>query len=267
MKGTIFLTFDLEEFDLPLEYGVKEENQLFDIPEEGLEKVLEITSKHEVACTFFATNVFAEKNPSIIRRLIESGHEIGSHGFNHSHNYSTIPSEESIQILNESRRGLKEICGCEVPGFRAPRMQPPRMHVLASAGFKYDSSLHPTYVPGRYNNLGKNCDIEKIGGIIEVPISVIPYLRLPYSWIWFRNLGLTYAKIATRSTLAARDFANIYFHPWEFVNLTKRDIPKIIKRNTGEKMIENFRNYVNWCLQHGFEFKTISDYFESIDVK
>jgi len=268
MKGTILLTFDLEEFDLPREYGIKvSDEKEFEPPYRGLMKVLDIIDEFEFKCTFFATNVFADKNPSTIKNLKEKGHEIGSHGLSHAHNYSIMPVEESIEKLKKCRTNLETICDCTVQGFRAPRLRHPALTLLKEVGFLYDSSIHPTYVPGRYNNLERSCDVKEYDGITEIPISVMPFIRLPYSWIWFRNLGVTYAKLATQNTLAFRDFVNIYFHPWEFVDLTKMSIPRIIKRNTGEPMAKSLDEYVRWCLKKDFKFTTISDYLGFKEVE
>lgn len=132
--------------------------------------------------------------------------------------------------------------------------------ILKKTGLKYDSSLHPTYVPGRYNKFTFSRSIEFENGIFEVPISVTPIIRLPFSWIWLRNLGLRYAKICTKLSLLDQNFINIYFHPWEFENIEKFDIPTYIKNKTGKPMIELLKNYIEWCLEQDFSFNTIREF-------
>ena len=69
-------------------------------------------------------------------------------------------------------------------------------------------------------------------------------------FLWFRNIGLGYAKICTRLSLIGSDYVNIYFHPWEFVNLEKLKysdrLPKLIIRNTGEILEKNVSS--SFCL-------------------
>ena len=96
--------------------------------------------------------------------------------------------------------------------------------------------------------------------IMEIPISVTPFLRLPLSWLWFRNLGLNYAKICT--ILNNQPFTNIYFHPWEFQDIKKYNIPLIIKRNTGNKMKKMLKEYLRWCLSKNFNFVTMDELVE-----
>ncbi|MDD5589722.1 MAG: polysaccharide deacetylase family protein [Candidatus Portnoybacteria bacterium] len=59
------------------------------------EKILEITAKHDVKATFFATGKFAEKYPNFIKQAAADGHEIFNHTY--SHPYLTQISDEQIK--------------------------------------------------------------------------------------------------------------------------------------------------------------------------
>ena len=81
----ILLSFDIEEFDLPFEYGLSLSwEEQIRISSEGCRKILSGLSRHEVKATFFCTARFAENAPELIREISESGHEIASHGYAHS---------------------------------------------------------------------------------------------------------------------------------------------------------------------------------------
>jgi len=78
---TLLLTFDVEEFDWPLERGreLALETQL-DLCEQGLQLLLPLLARHQACATFFVTGVFAEARPAVLRELVAAGHEIPAHG-------------------------------------------------------------------------------------------------------------------------------------------------------------------------------------------
>lgn len=111
----ILLSFDIEEFDLPFEYGLSLSwEEQIRISSEGCRKILSGLSRHEVKATFFCTARFAENAPELIREISESGHEIASHGYAHS------AFEEAD--LKRSKDILEVLTGQCVGGFRMPRM-------------------------------------------------------------------------------------------------------------------------------------------------
>lgn len=254
----LFLTFDLEEFDMAKRYCKVDEDRIYEVSYEGTGIILSILEEMNIKGTFFVTFNFLEKYPKIIND-ISKNHEIASHGY-HSHNYSLMPKNDAFNFLKKVRIEIRSKIKKDVLGFRAPRMKRAPFDILKKAGFLYDSSLHPTYVPGRYNNLRKPRLPFVSEGIVCVPISTTPLLRLPISYFWFRNFGYTYAVVMTSAI--KDDLINLYFHPWEFVDLKEFDIPYLYRRNTGEKMINEFRMYIKWCLKNGYTGETISNYIK-----
>ena len=81
----IYLSFDIEEFDMPKEYGydIAFERQIA-ISREGLTAILNLLKKHNAKATFFSTVVFAQQVPDLIERLLSEGHELASHTYYHS---------------------------------------------------------------------------------------------------------------------------------------------------------------------------------------
>ena len=80
-------------------------------------------------------------------------------------------------------------------------------------------------------------------------------LRLPIFWLAFRNFPLFYAKYITNRN---KEYVCLVFHPWEFVDIGNMDLPILIKRNTGEKLIKKLQCYINDYKTYGFT--TISNY-------
>ncbi|HXB40426.1 MAG TPA: polysaccharide deacetylase family protein [Bacteroidia bacterium] len=239
-KPVICLTFDLEEFDLPLEYGqpITNEKQ-FEVTRQGMEVLLPLLDKHKVEATFFTTANFAQNNSALIKNLSKK-HEIASHSFFHA-------SFETSD-LKKSKETLEEISGAKINGFRMPRMQSVSHSDLLTAGYKYDSSLHPTWLPGRYNHFSESKIIYKNNGLIVFPASVTPFFRTPLFWLSFKNFSsLKYAHL-TEKCLNKYDYVNIYLHPWEFADLSAYKLPSYIVKNQVHMLgklaffLEHFQN-------------------------
>jgi len=277
-RGVMLLTFDLEECEKfrerkPESVRIKhpdkdgEELDMFSLSLSGAERILELLEVAGVKSTFFVTVSFATRYPEFINLLHAKEHEIGFHAVEHGDNYKLLWFKEPERCLLRLKKGkefLERVVGTEVIGFRAPQLQAPPVNGLKKAGFIYDSSLHPTYVPGRYNNLFETRHIIEKDEFYEVPISVTPLLRLPISWYWFRNLGLNYVKLCTRWVMKSSGYCNLYFHPWDFYPLTNFEfLPSHYKKNT-EKMPEMFEDYLNWCRKRGFIFSTVRSWLQKL---
>ena len=218
----ICLTFDLEEFDLPLEYkqAISIEKQM-EVTTKGVTVLLSLLEKHNVSCTFFTTANYAQHNASLVKK-IAAKHEIASHSFFHS-----LFHEND---LKKSRETLSEICGTEIIGFRMPRMAEVDHNALKAAGYKYDSSLHPTFIPGRYNHFSKPKTIFKENGLTIFPASVTPLLRTPLFWLSFKNFSSRWYAKQVKRCISTYGYANIYLHPWEFADISGYNIPTYIAK-------------------------------------
>lgn len=226
----LLLTFDLEEYERAGEKG-------FDIGYKGGRIVQKLLERTGVKATFFVTASFYERFPDFVKD-ISVCHEIAFHGLNHQDDYQEMPEDEAVKKLTKGKNQIEKGLSQKIEGFRAPRMRPPSYAVLKKVDFLYSSSLHPTYVPGRYNHLQSPRSPFVSEGVLEIPVSVAPLFRLPVSWMWFRQLGVTYAKVVT---MMIKDLC-IYFHPWEFVPLQK----SLYTRNTGKPMEHALETFLTW---------------------
>ena len=124
----ILLSFDTEEFDVPRESGVEFSlAQGMEVSRYGTEKILDILDRNGVKATFFCTVNFAENAPDIIRRIIDSGHEIAAHGCDH---WQPVPSD-----VFRAKERLEELTGKPVEGYRQPRMFPVSDDDIRRAGY------------------------------------------------------------------------------------------------------------------------------------
>lgn len=74
--------------------------------------------------TIFTTATAAEAFPERLKSLQDAGHEIGSHGLNHSpeENYKTATSEHIKMWLSESTKRISNITEKKLLSFRGPGM-------------------------------------------------------------------------------------------------------------------------------------------------
>jgi peptidoglycan/xylan/chitin deacetylase (PgdA/CDA1 family) len=251
----VLLSFDIEEFDMPMEYGkIISMDRQIQTSEQGTTIILDLLLKHRVKATFFSTVIFASHVPHIIKRIIREGHELASHGYYHS----SFQNEH----LEQSRKALEQLSGQPVKGYRMARMMPVEAAAIMQAGYSYNSSLNPTYLPGRYNNFFKPRTLFKSGDLIELPASVTPLIRFPLFWLSFHNSPIWLYKAACKQTINNDQYLNLYFHPWEFTDLhdSALGMPGFVSRNSGNEMIKRFDNLLAWMQRMKYNFERIGDF-------
>ncbi|MFM6953737.1 MAG: polysaccharide deacetylase family protein [Sphingobacteriaceae bacterium] len=256
----ILLSFDIEEFDMPLEYhtDISFDDQIH-ISIEGTTRILDLLKKHQIKATFFSTVVFAENAPELIKRIINEGHELASHTYYHSH-------FENDHIL-QSKLRLEELSGAKILGFRMPRMQPVNNQLLAVAGYTYNSSLNPTYLPGRYNHFTEKRTYFTKESVLQIPASVSPKLRIPLFWIAFHNLPLKIYQYLCTKTFQKDGYLNLYFHPWEFTNLCNKKrfgLPSYVSKNSGVKMENRMDTFITNMKAKKYPFGTFGNFIKTI---
>jgi peptidoglycan/xylan/chitin deacetylase (PgdA/CDA1 family) len=254
MIPKILLSFDVEEFDMPLEYGfaISAEEQM-QIGKLGLDKLMPILVDPAIPSTLFTTANFANQYSEAIKLLAQSN-EIASHTFFHS-SYSTSD-------LKRSRDRLSEIIQKDVVGLRMPRMKQVPVQDVIDAGYQYDASIHPTWLPGRYNNLHLPTNLYRENELLRVPASVSTICRIPLFWLSFKNFPYAlYLKLALHS-LKKEGYLSLYFHPWEFVNIQAFGLPTYTIKGCESMLFDRLNQLITDLKSHG-EFMTYQDYVVS----
>jgi hypothetical protein len=54
----------------------------------------------------------------------------------------------------------------------------------------------------------------------------------------------------------------LIFHPWEFTDLSKFDIPKNIKRIDGTKLSRKLEDYLIFCKKNNYKFETCENFLK-----
>jgi peptidoglycan/xylan/chitin deacetylase (PgdA/CDA1 family) len=247
MKQILF-TVDVEEFDTAVEFGhyISLAEQIA-VSTRGLLALADCFETLDARTTLFTTANYALHEPDLIRSLANR-HEIASHGYFHS-------TFEPTDLL-KSRLALEDLLGKPVTGFRRARMGAVDPDDVQQAGYQYNSSLHPTWIPGRYNHLGAPRLPFREQGVWQIPASVTPRLRVPLFWLSLKNFPFGFYKQLCRQTLLADGFVNLYVHPWEFTDLCAYEkIPTYVRRHAENgillKRVETLLRYLRNFGEYG----------------
>jgi len=233
----------------------------FNIGLDGIDFLRKMFATNGATSTFFVVSSIADDYQEVISRVAEDGHEIGSH--THTHPMLTDLDESGRRSeVETSRERLQSIAGEEVVGFRAPVFDLPEDHFesLAECGYTYDSSIVPCRtIPGWYGGQGRRQHPGPASSfqpnspdVMELPVSAMPWLRLPLSGLWLRLLGRQYALRGIQWLVRRGLSPVLYVHPWEVVDIP--EIPGLPRRmyfRTGEWM----RNTIEMLLNQPFEYR------------
>ena len=254
----VLLSFDVEEFDMPLEYGtsITAAEQL-SVGKKGLDAIAPILHHPNIASTLFTTAHFATQFSQSIQSYSEK-HEIASHTYYHSW--------FTPEHLKASKTQLEKIIGGPVTGLRMPRMKAVDLQWVAEAGYAYDSSLHPTWIPGKYNHLRAPRTLSVQNGVPQLPASVSPNLRIPLFWLSFKNFPYSVYKQLVKQTLKKDGYCCLYFHPWEFIDISGYGLPAFTYRIQGDALVERLSMLIR-DLEKEASFITIRDFIQQQSSK
>jgi|SRR5215217_1511282 len=256
----ILLGFDVEEFDMPMEYGktLAFDEQLA-VSTKGTNIILTLLADAGIKATFFCTANYAIHKSDVIRQIVDAGHELASHGYYHS--------DFKVEHLRESKLKLEELSGAEVTGFRMARMMPVDEKEIQKAGYTYNSSINPTFIPGRYNNFDKPRTWFFDEGVLQIPASVSPLIRWPLFWLSFHNLPMSVICFMAGATYRKDGYLNLYFHPWEFTDLKqpeKYGFPGYVSKNSGDAFTKRIKDFITWAQRKGYKFSRTDEFARGV---
>jgi hypothetical protein len=248
------LSFDLEEFDIPNEFrrAIPKPEQI-EVTLAGLRRLTALLADRKIISTFFSTAVLAMNAPETVRNLGQI-HEIASHGYAHTGFSASDP--------DRSKKVLEEITGKRVFGYRSPRFRPIADQLLRKAGYTYNSSENPTFLPGRYCRLFSPRKAYRKGDLLRIPVSVSPLVRFPCFWLAFKNTPPPLFRAMAAWTLAEGGYLHLVFHPWEFADLKDYNLPRWISSPCGQELLEGLASFLDW-LGARARFTTLADFSEA----
>lgn len=193
--------------------------------EANCDAVLELFDAARVRATFFSLGWIAERAPQMMRRIVQQGHEVASHGWEHERVFRMGP-EAFAADLERSRKTLEDTAGVAVTGYRAPSFSidartPWAFDILAQQGYAYSSSVAPI-VHDHYGwRDAPRFAFNPLPGsdFIEIPVTTAHFAgrRLAAGGGgFFRVLPYSFSRWAIRKVNRQEGRpAVFYFHPWE----------------------------------------------------
>ena len=214
--------------------------------EKNMDYILSILAEYNVKATMFWLGWAAEKYPGLVRRCLEEGHEIASHGYAHVLAYN-VRMKVFREDIRHGKEIIEDITGTSVSGFRAAGFgitdkTPWIFEEIRDAGYLYDSSVFPA---ARGHGGIKNFKIEphqintSEGSILEIPQSVVEVLGRRISFFgggYLRLAPLCMIKRGINRVQKAGRPVIIYVHPREVDPYHPRLPLKLWRR---------FKSYVN----------------------
>jgi len=222
----------------------------WDILEHRVEKntlsILDLFKRYKIKSTFFMLGWVAERYPNLIRRIIDEGHELASHGYNHTRVTQQSPDEFFKDII-KTKKLLEDMSGVEVKGYRAASYSIGKNNLwaidkLSEAGYQYSSSIYPVKhdlygMPGS----PRFAYVHKSSPLLEIPISTIQHFGRSFpcgGGGFFRLYPYFYSKWTINSiNKKFKQPVIFYFHPWE-IDVNQ---PKVSNLSAKSKL----RHYLN----------------------
>ncbi|MEG3177584.1 XrtA system polysaccharide deacetylase [Sphingomonas sp. RB3P16] len=191
--------------------------------ERNTDAVLALFAESGVKATFFTLGWVAQRYPALIRRIVEQGHEVASHGWDHDRVF-TMDADVFRADIARARAALEDAGGTAVTGYRAPSFSidartPWAYDVLAEAGYVYSSSVAPL----KHDHYGwpeaSRFAFRPLGDadLIEVPVTVAEFgsRRMATGGGFFRLFPAALTDYAVRQVAGQGQPGVFYFHPWE----------------------------------------------------
>ena len=135
-------------------------------PERAVDRLLELTQKMGIACTYFVPGQIAETYPDMVKKIDACGYEIGFHGYDHEDcMYTDRPVEEWKKVIIKSQRAFERIIGKRAKGVCATSsdFSMNDVQIWQEMGFEYSSSMRGDDRPYKTVFEGKKSDF------IEIP--------------------------------------------------------------------------------------------------
>lgn len=220
---------------------------LSDRVERNCDAILQMFADADVKATFFTLGWVAQRHPALLRRIVEEGHELASHGWDHARVF-TMDKASFAADIERARKVLEHASGTRVTGYRAPSFSidartPWAYSVLAEQGYAYSSSVAPI----THDHYGWR-DAPRFAfrplpwaDLIEIPVTTAHFAgkRLAAGGGgFFRVLPYAFSRWAIRQVNTRdRRPAVFYFHPWE--------IDPAQPRVLGAPLRSKLRHYTN----------------------
>ncbi len=244
----------------------------------ALPRILYVLDRLALRLTLFINGRDAERPVvrSLLAEAVGRGHEAGNHSYDHDPDMHRWPRERLRREITQAGQAIEAATGQRPRGFRGPAyaLSAPLLEVLVELGYAYDASSYPSSL-GMLARIYHRKQISRVGGealvrdglygslrdcrqplrpylwslagagLIEVPVTTLPLLRLPFHGTYLNHLadlsqGIAsrYSQIALRLCRLRGVAPSFLLHATDF--LGRDDCPELVylpgmKRTGAEK--------------------------------
>ncbi len=193
--------------------------------EDNVLRILDMFAEADVKATFFTLGWVARRNAALMRRIVDAGHELASHGYDHARVFNFDRKQFGADI-RLARDILEDTSGVKITGYRAPSFSidertPWAYGELAEQGYAYSSSVAPV----AHDHYGWS-DAPRFAfkplpwsDLVEIPVTtaILGGKRVAAGGGgFFRVLPYAFSRWAIRQVNRTEQRPAIfYFHPWE----------------------------------------------------
>ena len=211
----------------------------------AVERLMGWASDVQIPLTWFVIGRDISKSSFVrlLKAATVQGHEIGNHSLDHRYDLTRLSASHQTNQVLGAQDCIEQAIGVRPLGFRAPgyTVSDELLDIIEQAGFAYDSSVFPC--PGYYaakalvllgqRILGRKSmailDSPRVlsapvtpyrrghpytrrgSGLVEIPIQVTPWGRLPFIGTSITSMGEAGARLLAQSLVGAR-LVNLELH-------------------------------------------------------
>ena len=193
--------------------------------EANTHRILDLFSEHRIKATFFVLGWVAERYPALVRRIVADGHELASHGYDHTR----VTQQDARQFREDvvrTKQILEDTGAVAVNGYRAASYSINENNLWALAeleavGYRYSSSIYPI----RHDLYGMPSaprfafHPENTEQLMEVPVTTVSFMGRNFpcgGGGYFRLFPYVLSRWALRRINRREGESCVfYFHPWE----------------------------------------------------
>lgn len=282
-------------------YGFTYERDSDPVYTHALPRFLDLLERMNVPTTLFVIGRDAANSThaKVLRGAFASGHEPGNHTMTHPRRMSKLSTAALRRELTDAHEVITDIAERRPVGFRAPCYDLHRdtLPLLNELGYRYDSSVHPTILgpvvdaavlvksrgksrewrPGTYAhafaplrpyraNAARPWLRSSKGKITELPLSAVPWTRMPFYGTWAHATGLKRFDRSLTQIRSRGGVLNFHFHAIELLDMNDPGVDARFRVHPGmaQPLAEraNVIEYMIGKMKESYELVTLAEYAE-----
>lgn len=238
---------------------------------DALPRFLELLERRRLRATFFmiGRDALLPEHREIAREIVRRGHEVGSHSHTHPYDFASLSREQKLAEMRQAEEAIADATGERPKGFRTPScdVDDETVALLAERGYLYDASTFPSPLMLLFMLYGKlfvKHDSYQLGpattvlaprnpyrpsrqrfyrpwrsgqppgpGIVEVPLSVVPLVRIPFYATLLRLFGAGFFRACVRVHGTRRPMLHMAFHLMDLVDWEGTSLGAAVSRSPG----------------------------------